>query len=50
MMEVYHFRQKTKEKTMNKITTIGLDLAKNLFHIIALDLHGNIVKGVSSTR
>jgi transposase len=27
-----------------KITTIGLDLAKNVFHIIGLDDHGKVVK------
>lgn len=29
---------------MNKITTIGLDLAKNVFHLIGLDQHGKLVK------
>jgi len=29
---------------MNKITTIGLDLAKNIFHIIGCDKHGKVLK------
>ena len=29
---------------MNKITTIGLDLAKNVFHVIGLDRNGQVVK------
>lgn len=28
---------------MNKITTIGLDIAKNVFHIIACDRHGKVL-------
>lgn len=28
---------------MNKITTIGLDLAKNVFHIVCCDAHGKVI-------
>jgi transposase len=28
---------------MNKITTIGLDLAKNVFHVVCCDEHGKVV-------
>lgn len=27
---------------MNKITTIGLDLAKNVFHVVCWDEHGKV--------
>jgi len=29
---------------MNKITTIGLDLAKTIFHIVCLNVHGKVVR------
>jgi len=29
---------------MSKITTIGLDLAKNVFHVVCCDEHGKVVK------
>ena len=29
---------------MGKITTIGLDLAKNVFHVVCCDQHGKITK------
>jgi transposase len=29
---------------MGKITTIGLDLAKNVFHVVCCDKHGKIIK------
>ena len=29
---------------MNEITTIGLDLAKNVFHVVGCDRHGKVVK------
>lgn len=29
---------------MNKITTIGLDLAKNVFHVVCCDKHGKLVE------
>ena len=29
---------------MAKITTIGLDLAKNVFHVVCCDEHGKVVK------
>jgi len=29
---------------MNKITTIGLDLAKNVFHVVCCDRHGKVVR------
>ena len=34
---------KKKEETMNQITTIGLDLAKNVFHVVGCDTHGKQV-------
>ncbi len=33
-----------REKTMNKITTIGLDLAKNVFHVVCCDARGKVVR------
>ncbi len=33
-----------EEKTMNKSTTIGLDLAKNVFHAVCCDARGKIVR------
>ena len=36
--------QKRKEKTMSKITTIGLDIAKNVFHAMLCDSWGKLVK------
>jgi hypothetical protein len=35
---------KKREKTMNEITTIGLDLAKNVFHVVCCDARGKIVR------
>ena len=29
---------------MSKITTIGLDLAKNVFHAVCCDEHGKVVR------
>ncbi|PUB80543.1 MAG: IS110 family transposase, partial [gamma proteobacterium symbiont of Ctena orbiculata] len=29
---------------MNKITTIGLDLAKHLFHVVCCDQRGKLIK------
>jgi transposase len=34
---------KKREKTVNKITTIGLDLAKNVFHVVCCDARGKMV-------
>jgi len=36
----HHLNEEQEETDMN-ITTIGLDLAKNLFHIVGLDAHGH---------
>jgi len=33
-----------REKTMSKITTIGLDLAKNVFHVVCCDARGKVVR------
>lgn len=35
---------------MNKITTIGLDLAKTIFHIVCLDAQGQVVRQQRLTR
>jgi len=35
---------KKREKTMKKITTIGLDLAKTVFHVVCCDARGKIVR------
>ncbi len=37
------FLSRVREKTMNKITTIGLDLAKNVFHAVCCDQYGKQV-------
>jgi hypothetical protein len=29
---------------MSKITTIGLDLAKNVFHVVCCDEHGKVIR------
>ena len=31
---------KQEEKTMSKLTTMGLDLAKNVCHVVGCDTHG----------
>jgi len=36
--------QRKKEKTMKKITTIGLDLAKNVFHMIGCNEYGKVLR------
>jgi hypothetical protein len=33
-----------EEETMQEITTVGLDLAKNLLHLIGCNEHGKEVK------
>jgi transposase len=33
-----------EEETMQEITTVGFDLAKNLFHLIGCNEHGKEVK------
>ena len=38
-----NYHQLQKEKTMDKITTIGLDLAKNVFHVMCCNQHGKVV-------
>jgi len=44
MMELYQPSARREEKTMNKITTIGLDLAKHVFHVVCCDKHGKVVR------
>jgi len=34
---------KKREKTVSKVTTIGLDLAKNVFHMVCCDARGKVV-------
>jgi len=36
--------QRKREKTMSKVTTIGLDLAKNVFHVVCCDQRGKVVR------
>jgi transposase len=43
MMEMLFLTIRKKEKTMNKITTIGMDLAKDVFHVVCCDARGKIV-------
>jgi transposase len=43
MMELLPTIRK-KEKTMSKVTTIGLDLAKDVFHAVCCDAWGKIVR------
>jgi len=35
---------------MNKITTIGLDLAKNVFHVVCCDARGKVARKRMLTR
>jgi transposase len=44
MMEMLIITIRKKEKTMNNITTIGFDIAKNIFHAVCCDERGKIVK------
>jgi len=37
-------RHARKEETVNNITTIGLDLAKNVFHVVCCDARGKVVR------
>jgi len=41
MEGVTHHLNEAQEETEMNITTIGLDLAKNVFHIVGLDEHGH---------
>jgi transposase len=43
MMECVSNHQRKEEKTMSKITTIGLDLAKHVFHVVCCDARGKLV-------
>ncbi len=36
-------KQTVKERSMNKITLIGIDTAKNVFHLVGIDSHGHYV-------
>jgi len=44
MMEILPTISMKKEETMNEVTTIGLDLAKNVFHVVCCDQHGKVVR------
>jgi len=44
MMELLSTIKQGEEKTMDKITTIGLDLAKNVFHAVCCDERGKVIK------
>lgn len=37
---IVDFLSREWEKIMNKITTIGLDFAKNVFHVVCCDQNG----------
>ena len=40
-MERGTYHQPRQEETEMNITTVGMDLAKNVFHIVGLDAHGH---------
>jgi len=44
MMELLSTIKRKREKTMNKITTIGLDLAKHVLHVVCCDARGEVVR------
>ena len=44
MMEVRTTICEQEGETVNEITTIGLDLAKHVFHVVGCDRHGKMVK------
>jgi hypothetical protein len=35
--------QERKEKTVEEVTAIGLDVAKQVFHVVRCDRHGKVV-------
>jgi len=43
MMELLSTIDAREEETMDKITTVGLDLAKNVFHVVGFNARGNEV-------
>ena len=43
MMELLTTINGKEEKTMSKVTTIGLDLAKHVFHVVCCDARGKRV-------
>lgn len=43
MMELFE-PIKEKEETMDKLMTVGMDLAKNVFHLVCLDPRGQVVR------
>jgi transposase len=44
MMEEESNHQRSREETTMNITTVGLDLAKNVFHVVCLNEHNKEVK------
>jgi transposase len=44
MMEEASNHQRSREETTMNITTVGLDLAKNVFHVVCLNEHNKEVK------
>jgi hypothetical protein len=44
MMEETTTIKRSREETKMNITTVGLDLAKNVFHVICVNAHGKEVK------
>ena len=44
MMGLYYFHQRKKKETEMQITTIGLDIAKNVFQLVACDDRGKVLK------
>lgn len=38
---IRHRNEEEEEETGMNITTVGLDLAKNVFHVVGLDAHGH---------
>ena len=48
--KIYNALIQGQEKTMNKITRIGLDIAKNIFVLHAVNAHGKTVKRQTLSR
>ena len=43
MMVSENHHQRNREKTIGQTTTIGLDLAKNVFHVVCCDNRGKLI-------
>ena len=49
-MEALSTHSSKKEETVNKVTTVGLDLAKNIFHLVACDHRSKVLYRRRLTR